>query len=77
MALPTSEIVTYYVTVGGETRVKVPVDDNGAPHGRTQIGITEPGQAQMVFNLGTDGVVLVPATRLARFLFCVAGSSLA
>jgi hypothetical protein len=77
MALPVAEQVVYYVAVGGETPVRVPVDDSGAPWGRTQIGITEPGQAQMVFQVDQTGIVLVPPARVARFLFCVSGSRLA
>jgi hypothetical protein len=74
-ALPVGEQVITYVPVGGETRVKLPTDDQGKPWGRTAIGITEPGQPQMVFQLDGDGTVRVPANRLARFLAVVAGSS--
>jgi hypothetical protein len=77
MALPVGEQVVAYVPVGGETRVKIPVDEQGKPWGRSQIGITEPGQAQMLFQVDGDSTVRVPANRLSRFLAVVAGSSLA
>jgi hypothetical protein len=77
MALPVAEQIVNYAPAGGETRVKLPTDDQGKPWGRTQIGITESSQAQMVFLLDGDGTVRVPANRLARFLAVVSGSSLA
>ena len=77
MALPLSEQVNYYTPIGGEVRVTVPTDDQRTWRGRTSIGVTEAGQPQTVFLLDGDGTVRVPANRLARFLFCVAGSSLA
>jgi hypothetical protein len=76
MALPIGEQVVTYVPTGGEVTVKIPVDDQGRPWGRWQIGITEPGQPQMLFQIDADATVRVPANRLARFLVCVAGSSL-
>lgn len=74
MALPVGEQVVAYVPIGGETRVWIPPGEDA---GRSQIGITEPGQAQMLFQIDGDGTVRVPANRLARFLAVVAGSSLA
>ncbi len=76
MPVPIGEQVVQYVPVGGETRVKIPVDDQGKPWGRWAIGLTEPGQAQTIFTVDGDATVRVPPNRVARFLFCVAGSSL-
>jgi hypothetical protein len=75
MAVPLAEVVTYYAKVGGEVRIKIPVDDAGKPRGRAQVRITEPGFAQVVFAVEDDATCLVPPARVARFLACVAGSS--
>ncbi len=75
--VPIAEQVSYYTPVGGEVAVKLQTDDQGFPWGRTSIGIIEPGLPQTVFLLDGAGHALVPANRLARFLACVAGSSLA
>jgi hypothetical protein len=77
MALPVSEQIVYYAAVGGEIAVKLQTDDQGFPWGRTSVGICESGLPQTIFLLDGAGHALVPANRLARFLACVAGSSLA